>query len=257
MSSLILAIRLLTLCTVALATSPELSASPSVPLSPTTLKTWITYIDELYRSKSSRAEMEMKVVTPHYERTLRLKALSRGMDDTLVRILEPKKDEGIATLKRGNQMWNFFPKINQVIKVPPSMMMGSWMGSDFTNDDLVREASLAEDYKITLKPESSAPILILTPKKTTATVWARIEITVDTKNKLPRKEIFFDEKGKAVRSLTFEKIKQFGSRKLPSRLVMTPLHKKGHRTEFTYLKITFDVPVKQSDFSLRALRKKG
>ncbi|HAN32745.1 MAG TPA: hypothetical protein DCQ06_14220 [Myxococcales bacterium] len=105
-------------------------------------------LDEMYRAKSSRNKMSMTVKTPHYTRKLVMTSLSRGMDDTLIRILTPRKERGIATLKRGNEMWNFLPKIRKTIRVPPSMMMGSWMGSDLTNDDLVRATSWERDYAI-------------------------------------------------------------------------------------------------------------
>jgi len=87
------------------------------------------------------------------------------MDDTFIRVLSPRKDRGVATLKKDKEMWNFFPKINKVIKVPPSMMMGSWMGSDFTNDDLVREVSLVEEYHVDKSVEGENYRLTLTPKQ--------------------------------------------------------------------------------------------
>ncbi|HUU38698.1 MAG TPA: outer membrane lipoprotein-sorting protein, partial [Candidatus Desulfaltia sp.] len=92
----------------------------------------VRQIDALYRSDSSEALVEMEIVTPHWQRTLRMRAWSLGMDKTFIRILEPKKEEGIKTLRIGNEMWNYLPKINKVMKIPPSMMMSSWMGSDFT-----------------------------------------------------------------------------------------------------------------------------
>ena len=97
----------------------------------------------------------MQVVTPNWERTLRMQMWTEGMDRTFIAILSPKKDAGIATLRKGTEMWNYFPKINKVMKVPPSMMMASWMGSDFTNDDLVKETSLLRDYDAAFaEPES-------------------------------------------------------------------------------------------------------
>ena len=107
--------------------------------------TLLKKIDELYRSDNSISTMKMSIVTPNWQRTLEMQSWTVGMDDTFIRILSPKKDRGVATLKKGREMWNYFPKINKVIKVPPSMMMGSWMGSDFTNDDLVREVSLVKE----------------------------------------------------------------------------------------------------------------
>lgn len=97
----------------------------------------VKQIDELYRSESSYSELEMEIITPHWERTLKMKAWSKGMEKTFIRILAPAKEKGMVTLRIGNEMWNYLPKTNKVIKVPPSMMMSSWMGSDFTNDDLV------------------------------------------------------------------------------------------------------------------------
>ena len=128
-------------------------------------------VDELYRSDSAFATMEMEVVTPNWQRTMSLQSWSKGMDDTFIRILSPKKDRGVATLKLEEEMWNYFPKINKVIKVPPSMMMGSWMGSDFTNDDLVKEVSLVEDYEVSLTETPTFYTLALIPKEGTETAW--------------------------------------------------------------------------------------
>ena len=94
----------------------------------------IDKVDQLFRSDSSSGVMEMTVVTPHWERTMKMKIWSEGMDKTFLVITSPKKDAGTATLRIDNEMWNFFPNIDKVMKVPPSMMMGSWMGSDFTNE---------------------------------------------------------------------------------------------------------------------------
>ena len=123
-------------------------------------------MDKLYRAETSYAEVEMDIVTPHWERTLTMRMWTEGMDRTFIYITSPKKDAGIATLRKGTEMWNYFPKINKVMKVPPSMMMGSWMGSDFTNDDLVKESSYTEDYDPTLgEPERDDVYeLVLTPR---------------------------------------------------------------------------------------------
>ena len=110
----------------------------------------IKKVDQLYRSKTSSSSMEMEIVTPHWQRTLAMNAWTEGMDKTFFRITSPKKEQGVATLRVENEMWNYLPKTNKVMKVPPSMMMSSWMGSDFTNDDLVKEFSLFEDYSYEL-----------------------------------------------------------------------------------------------------------
>ena len=150
-------------------------------------------MDRLYRSDSSHATIEMQIVTENWERTTIMEVWSRGMDDTLIKILSPLKDKGIKTLKRDNQMWNYFPKINKVLKVPPSMMMNSWMGSDFTNDDLVKENTLADDYHSKLEPHPSDPekfyFIALTPKENTVTVWGKLSISIRRDDLMPVEQV--------------------------------------------------------------------
>ncbi len=213
-------------------------------------------IDELYRSHSSISSMTMEIVTPNWQRSLKMEAWTIGMDDTFIRILTPKKDRGVATLKKEKEMWNYFPKINKVIKVPPSMMMGSWMGSDFTNDDLVREASLVEDYHVKLNSEGAAHHFTLTPKQQTVTVWGRIEIRAHKDSLLPIEQAYFNEKGDKVRIMTFSEVKQFSGRMMPSVMTMTPLNKDGHKTTIRYDDLQLDVDIEDDVFTLRNLKKR-
>ena len=121
----------------------------------------IKEIDQLYRSTTSYTEIEMEIVTPHWQRTLAMYGWTKGMDQTFLRITAPRKEKGVATLRVDNEMWNYLPKTNKTMKIPPSMMMGSWMGSDFTNDDLVKESSLFDDYTFELiRPESAIDSLL-------------------------------------------------------------------------------------------------
>lgn len=211
-------------------------------------------VDELYRSSSSIATVEMQIETPHWQRSMQLKSWTVGMDDTFIRILSPKKDRGVATLKKGRDMWNYFPKINKVIKVPPSMMMGSWMGSDFTNDDLVREVSLVEEYHVEMTTHGDTYHLVLKPKRETVTVWARIEIDVLIDELIPLRQVYFDEKGRKVRTMSFSDVREFSGKRLASTMVMVPHNKEGQRTIIRYLDIEFDVDFDRSIFSLRHLQ---
>ncbi|NRB37228.1 MAG: outer membrane lipoprotein-sorting protein [Pseudomonadales bacterium] len=213
-------------------------------------------MDELYRSDNSTSMMTMQIVTPNWQRTLQMKSWTRGMDDTFIRVLSPAKDRGVATLKIDRDMWNYLPKINKVIKVPPSMMMGSWMGSDFSNDDLVREVSLVKEYTVKKTDEDKSWRLILTPKKETVTVWARIEIVIEKKRLLPIEQIYFNEKGEQVRTMTFSDIKKFGDRTLPATMTMQPLNKTGHKTIITYETAQFNTVIKDNIFTLRHLQKR-
>ena len=215
----------------------------------------IDEMEQLYRGKSSDATMTMLVKTPNYERTLTMTGQSYGKDYGFFRIQAPKKDRGIATLKRAEEMWNYFPKINKVIKVPPSMMMGAWMGSDFTNDDLVKETQLVEAYSLELTETDSQYKVSLTPKEQTVTVWDRIEYVVSKDPLLPLSQAFFDDRGEKIRELTFLEPKEYQGKLMPSIMEMRPLNKDGHLTRIIYDEVKFNVPnITPSTFSLRNLK---
>lgn len=222
------------------------------------VKDIVKKIDKLYRSESSSGEMEMQIVTPHWERTLRMKVWTQGMDKTFIRIISPPKEKGVATLRLGNEMWNYLPNTNKVIKIPPSMMMSSWMGSDFTNDDLVSEFSLLEDYHYKLiQPEGAEADLLCIesiPREGLPIVWGKIVTAVRTEDYIPVWEKYYDEKGNLMRLMNFKDIKQFGSRKIPAMMELIPQHKEGHKTVIRYLTIEFDKKLDADIFSLRNLQ---
>ena len=138
-------------------------------------------------------------------------------------------------------MWNFFPKINKVIKVPPSMMIGSWMGSDFTNDDLVQETKLVEEYNLELITDSETFLIILTPKEDTVSLWGQIDYLIQKDPLLPLKQSFFDDYGTKVRELVYKDPKVFGGKLLPSAMEMIPLNKPGHVTKLFYNQLEFEI----------------
>jgi len=155
-------------------------------------------------------------------------------------------------------MWNYLPKTNKVMKIPPSMMMSSWMGSDFTNDDLVREFTFLDDYHYELiSPENAEEDLLYVqfrPKEGLPIVWGKIIIAVRRENYLPLWQAYYDEKGKLMRMMNFKQIKTFDGRLIPSVMELIPKHKEGHRTVIRYLNIKFDVALSPDVFSLRHLR---
>lgn len=219
----------------------------------------VNHVDKLYRSSTSYGEMEMQIETPDFKRTMKLKTWSEGMKKTFITILEPKKDAGTSTLRVDNEMWNFFPNINKVMKVPPSMMMGSWMGSDFTNDDLVKESTLLDDYtsKFAANPPDKEHYYIeLTPKANTATVWGKIVVKVAKANLMPVTQEYFDEKGKKIRVMNFKEIKELGGKKIPTVMELVSLTKQGNRTMIIYKDAKFDIKLEDDVFSLRNLQKK-
>ena len=214
-------------------------------------------IDELYRTETSYALVEMNIITPHWERTLKMKVWTEGMEKTFIRILEPAKEEGVGTLRIGNEMWNYLPKTNKVIKIPPSMMMSSWMGSDFNNDDLVREFTWTKDYNFSLiRPDTAKKELLyieLIPKPDRPIVWGRVVLAARRSDFIPVWEKYYDETGKLMRLMNFKDIKMMDGRKIPTVLELLPQNEEG-KTVLRYLEADFDAKLPPNIFTLRNLR---
>jgi len=215
-------------------------------------------LDNLYRSQTSSAQVEMEIVTPDWQRTLSLKAWSKGQDKTFIRILKPKKESGVGTLRLGTEMWNYLPKTDKVIKIPPSMMMSSWMGSDFTNDDLVKEYTFVNDFTFRLitPPEAQKGFAYLEcrPKPGVPIVWDKIVIAVDEATVLPAWQKFYDEKGKVARVMNYSQVRTFGRRTIPTVMEMIPQTKEGYKTVLRYVSVQFDLALDDDIFSLRNLQ---
>ena len=221
----------------------------------------IRHIDRLWRGDTSHAIMSMTVKTRRYERTMSMEAWSRGKDYSLVLIREPVKDRGIATLKVKENIWNYLPKINRVIKVPPSMMSGSWMGSHFTNDDLVKESTFEDDYdsSITFEGEregKSIYEMTSLPKPEAAVVWGKVVMLIEQRTLAPFKAFYYDEEGGLVRTLTFDQPQQIEGRTVPMRMSLQPEDKPNESTVIVYHSIEFGVPLEPSFFSLQSLKQR-
>lgn len=224
-------------------------------------------VDELYRSDTSFAIMKMTIKTPYWNRTLKMKMWSKGMDKTFIRIIEPKKEEGVATLRIKDEMWNYLPKTNKVIKIPPSMMMSNWMGSDFTNDDLVSEFTFVEDYNFELvKPEEINLVenkkekgkyyyIKAVPKQNRPIIWGHVILKIEKKTYIPVNQKYYDEKGELIRVMYYKNIKTFDGKTIPAELELIPKKKQGHKTVIKYLEADFNIDLKKSVFSLRNLRR--
>jgi len=220
----------------------------------------VNKIDTLFRSSTSVAKIEMIITTPNWTRRLKMDMWTKGLEKTFIRILTPKKDAGIATLRVEKSMWNYFPKINKVIKVPPSMMMSSWMGSDFTNDDLVKESSLLNDYNAKFiccaEKMDNNYCIELTAKKNAPTVWGKIILMVRKKDIIPVSQTFFDEKGEAIRLMNFKDVKMFGNRKMPATMEMIPLKNRDKKTVMHFINAIYDQNIDKLIFTRRNLQKK-
>jgi outer membrane lipoprotein-sorting protein len=219
----------------------------------------LRHLDDLYRSKASVARMEIGVTTPRSARTLRIRAWTRGEEQALVVVEAPPREAGTATLRDGENLWNWLPRIARTIRVPPSMMLGSWMGTDFTNDDLVKESSLRRDFEARVDRRSETPPgwwLTLAVKPGIVGRWARIEILVSDEL-LPVEERHFDRKGRLARTMRFDDVKVLGGRRIPARMALVPEGVEGQRTELRYLEVRFDADVPPDTFSLSRLERGG
>jgi len=221
----------------------------------------IQHIDRLWRGETSRANMTMTVQTQRYKRSMTMEAWSRGKDYSLVVIRKPIKDKGIATLKVKDNIWNYLPKINRVTKVPSSMMSGSWMGSHFTNDDLVKESTFEDDFNSSITFEGKrdgVTIYEITsiPKEDAAVVWGKVIMQIEQKTLAPYRALYYDEEGVLVRTLTFDQPRQIGERTVPMRLTLQPEDKPEESTVIIYNDIAFEVPIADSFFSLQNLQRR-
>jgi outer membrane lipoprotein-sorting protein len=189
-----------------------------------------------------------------------LESWTKGKEKSLVRIISPLKEKGTISLKNGNTLYTYLPKTDRVIRLTSGMMMGSWMGSHFTNDDLVRESRLSEDYIPAILFEGSRDgreiiEFQLEPKPEAPVVWGRIVITVRAGDYLPLVSRYYEEDLTLARTLSFRDIREMDGRMLPAILHMQPEDKPGEYTEMTYQDIEFDVELPESLFSLMQLRR--
>ena len=217
----------------------------------------IRQVETQYQGENSHSTMHMKVVTDAYSREMSMEGWSEGRDKFLARILSPKKDEGIATLKIGDEMWNFLPKIDRLIKIPSSLMGDRWMGSHLTNDDLVKENKIDELYTFeTEKVEGQVATIICTPKPDAAIVWGKVLYRIDLTKIIPTAVDYYDEDGDLVRTMTFDRVENISGRWVPMRMVIQPTDKPDEKTELIYDSLTFDVKFKDNLFSVQSLRRR-
>lgn len=212
------------------------------------------------RGESSETEMTMLIERPTWSRSVSMKAWSKGTDYSLILITAPARDRGTTFLKRSNEIWNWVPGIGRSVKLPPSMMMQSWMGSDFTNDDLVRESSAVTDYDHTFVRMDSVDeyqvyVIDMIPKPDAAVIWGRVRTFIEKDHYLQLRIEFFDEYDDLINVMHGEAVKRFDGRLLPSRMIITPQDKPGHRTVLEYHSMKFNVNIPESFFSIQNMRR--
>lgn len=232
------------------------TAAPAAAQTPREI---VDHVDRLLRGASSEGTLTMRITTRQWTRSLDLRIHSLGTDYALVRVLAPHKEAGTATLKVKTDVWNYLPRVDRTIKIPPSLMMGSWMGSHFTNDDLVKESRMALDYDISVSFDGERDgvavwELTLVPKPDAAVVWGKVIEQVRKRDLMPLWARYYDDAGHLARTLTFGDVKMMGGREVPARLTVVPADKPDESTVIEYHDLRFDVGLTPAFFSLRALR---
>ena len=221
----------------------------------------ITELDDLWRGKSSHGVLTMNVKTANYSRSMKMEAWSKGTERSLVKIEAPVREKGTASLKSGNSLYTYLPKTNRTIRMTSAMMGSSWMGSHFTNDDLMKESRLLDDYvpTITFEGERDGTEIIeltLMPKPDAPVVWGKIVSVLDAKQRLPIVQTYFDEDQKIARKMTHTAVKTMSGRTLPTVMRIVPSDKPEEFTEMVYESLEFDVDLPDSFFSISKLRRR-
>lgn len=211
------------------------------------------------RGNTSQAEMIIRTVRPTWSREMSVRTWMKGEQYSIIQVMSPAKDRGVAFLKRKKEVWNWIPTLERSIKLPPSMMSQSWMGTDFTNDDLVKESSLVEDFTHTFVSDSVVNGnrcygIELIPKPEAAIVWGKLTVYVDKENFIEQYTRFYDEDGELVNTMTAYDVKMMGGRLIPTRVEMIPADKKNQKTEIIYKTIVFNKPIEDNFFTLEQLR---
>ena len=218
----------------------------------------IEHLDDLYRAGSAHSVMTMTVVRERGTRELTLESWSRGDDDALIVIRAPSREAGTATLRTEEGLWNYAPRADRLIRIPTGLLSESWMGSHFTNDDLMRETSYDEDYDsevswATREGERYLQVT-MTPKPDAPVVYTKLVFLLTADAWTPVLWEYWDE-GEVVRTMRFEDVREVGGRPLPMRLILQPADEPDQRTEMRYDVLELDVDVDDDLFTRRGLRR--
>ncbi len=210
-----------------------------------------------WRGVSSYTEMTMIIHRPDWERSMTMRAWTKGDDHSLVRVIEPKKDRGNGTLTDDNSMWSYSPKINRVIKIPSSMMGQSWMGSDFSNKDVARADAIVDEYEHSLLSTEEVDGIIVyeieaIPHEDAAVVWGR-EVLRIREDHVVLEHSFFDQDGELVKSLQTMEITDMGGRTIAKRQRMNKADKPDEWTEIQVIEVDYESELKHSLFTLSNL----
>lgn len=224
-----------------------------------TAESLIQSAENYLRSNTYYAEMKITSVRPKYERTMTLKSWSKGTKKGVILITSPAKEKGIVFLKLEDQVWNWMPALDRVIKMPPSMMGQSWMGTDFTNDDLIQQSSTIDDYDCKIVGEEKVEgvdcyRLELIPKEDAMVVWGKLEMWIEKGGTYIMKQHFYDEDLDLINTMQGYNVKTFGDKTIPSKMVMIPQDKNGHQTILEYMDMKLGMEIEDEFFTVQGIK---
>lgn len=226
-----------------------------------TAKEIIRKADERFNGeKTSISTMAMTIVRPTWERTIEFKNWTSGRDFALTLIIAPARDKGQTFLKRKNEMWNWNPTISRLIKLPPSMMSQGWMGSDYTNDDILRESSVVEDYDHEVTGEEVVEGRLcyrirMVAKEDAPVIWGHQVRWIDKKDFIFMKSELYDEDGYLVRTETGKEIRNMDGRLIPTVIELAPAEEEGNKTIIQMKEVRFNEPISDSFFSQQNMKR--
>ena len=216
--------------------------------------------DKKFRGNSAKSEMTMTIVRPTWMRTLKFKTWGKGADYSLALITYPAKEKGQAFLKRKNEMWTWNSKISRLIKMPASLMSQGWMGSDYTNDDILKESSIVNDY--THKINGSEKIdgidcwkIKLTPKEDAVVIWGKLIKWISKGEYNQMKSEYYDEDGYLVKTEIASSVKLMGNKKIPTHIEIIPADEPNHKTVVVINSMIFDIPINDNFFTQQNMKR--
>lgn len=216
----------------------------------------IKKLDKNMRGESVYMKITMNIKSLRHERTVKMESWSKGKDKSFVKITYPPRDKGITFLSLDNEMWNYIPKIERTIKIPPSMMLQNWMGSDISNDDMVKQSSIIDDYDASiLKKDGDIVTIELKAKEDAPVVWGKIISKIDTTHYTGIQDTYYDEYGEKIRVFTYEKVKKFEKYYLPTIWKIQPVNKKNNLTTMKLEEVKYDSGISDAYFRKSALKR--
>ncbi|MEN8137412.1 MAG: outer membrane lipoprotein-sorting protein [Bacteroidota bacterium] len=216
--------------------------------------------DELMRGESNTSVMKMEIIRPTWKRSVSMKSWGRGVDYSMTYITAPAKDKGQVFMKRETEMWNWMPAIGRMIKIPASMMSQGWMGSDYTNDDILKESSIVKDYEHKIVSEEVIDgyetwKIEMTPKEDAAVIWGKVYKWILKDKYIQIKSEYYDEDDELVKSDFAYDFKTVGGRFIPTRVEIVPADEEGKKTVVYIQSMEFDVKLDESFFSQQKMKK--